>query len=100
MYSRKINQNLLKLKYYIQSNSSDFKQFQVILSDSWNAHVTYINHIAYINHVTYMTYITNIINIVKLTLKLRKKTNQTFLYNFFSVYMKMPNKFYQNENNS
>ena len=47
-----------------------------------------------------MTYITNIINIVKLTLKLRKKTNKTFLYNFFSVYMKMPNKYYQNENNS
>ena len=87
MYSRKINQNLLKLKYYIQSNSSDFKQFQVILSDSWNAHVTYINHIAYINHVTYMNYITNIINIVKLILKLRKKTNQTCPYNFFFLYI-------------
>ena len=48
-----------------------------------------------------MNYITNIINIVKLILKLRKKTNQTCPYNFFfSVYMKMPNKYYQNENNS
>ena len=59
---------------------SDFKRFQVILSDSWNTHTIYITHIIYITRI------------LKLTFKTYKKTNKMFFIyklffvNFFSMY--------------
>ena len=58
---------------------------------AWITHIIYITHIFYRTQITYITHPTYIYHILKLSLKLIKN----IFDNYFFLYIKMKNNYYQ-----